>query len=851
MGNALKQNPFVLLWHTLAPAKEETLFYILCVVIGLASCVGVTATSNLLTVLVDQNARALLAADVRLQATHPMDDFIQKEVLSSGAHLLAHSQEFTAMVSRADNQGEAILVDVKAVDDHYPVRGGVALASGENFAEKMRAGEAVAEEPLFTRLHLALGQSITLGARQFVLQDRLSREPDRLTTLFRLGPRVIIPLERVAETGLRQLGSRIQYVVSVGLAEGENPEEMASRWQSAALAQGIQITTPMGSQKGAKRFIQRLNIFLQITSLLVLMLSGIGLAGAASNYMAHQGHSLAVLKYLGAGNRLLMWAVVGQLLKMAGLGSLMGAVLGGIFSHLLFYQLGDLVLGGKIFLLPWELFCIGVGFGLLVSLLFSLSPILRIRSTSVGSLLRSLDWELHLPDGRQERWIVAGVVLLLAIFMIYFAGQWRFGSGFLLGLTLCVVLLGLLAWMGLAILEKINLASPIVMLARDNLLGRRRGSMAVLVGLGVGFAVVMTIILLEHNLSWQMEQRLAERAPDFFFMDLQTDQVEPFQQLLEQFVEQKMDLRLTPVVRGRLVRLRGELVTTKMVQDNAEGWRLQREYVLTWSAQIPRGNRLVAGEWWSAATTEDGVSLEKQMADALGIGVGDAIAFDIQGVVVTALVKNIRQVDWSDMGLNFFVVFSPNLLAEAPTTWLATAAVRKGAAESLRLAMKEQFSNVSIVPTQEVMALVQNILVQVSWAAQSVATLAFVAGLLVLGVSVVGDRRRHFYQTALFRLLGATKGSVLKIICMEYALLATVAITFGLCVAQGVSFLLVWWILQDFWVWFPMVSVVGWGIGIVLVIGTGWITQRAELDRPLQRVLSASRNGCAIMYSEK
>jgi putative ABC transport system permease protein len=350
--------------------------------------------------------------------------------------------------------------------------------------------------------------------------------------------------------------------------------------------------------------------------------------------------------------------------------------------------------------------------------------------------------------------------------------------------------------------------------------------------------LLTTVALLQSVLGRQIDHEQRREAPSFFFLDVQSDQREPFARLLERAAGAPPTL--TPVVRARLSAIDGERLTRAVVERRRsrqeEGWYFTREYVLTWAAEPPSGNQLLRGRWWTAAEAAAGarVSVEEVAARHLGVDLGSRMTFDIQGVPVEAEVTSIRRVDWQSLTTNFFVVFSPGALEGAPATWVGTARVPAAAESGLQNAVVAAFPNVTAVPVRDVLERVNVVLGEIAVAVRLVALFTLGAGLLVTAGALTATRSQRLYESVVLRTLGATRGVVARAFAVEYGLLGAVAGLGGGLLATLLAWAVVRWVLDASWSFDPAPLVVGFAATIGLALAVGFLTTFRLLgEKPL------------------
>lgn len=826
---------FRIAWKTRRGARSHARFFAAAVWLGVVVLVAVAATANYLEQAVNHHARTLLAADLQLRATAPFPSFVKKHLQAPG-RVFAESLEFPAM-ARLPGSNRSLLIEVKAVAANHPLRGQVILSHGGALSDALANQGAVWEKNGLTRLSLAVGGLFSLGEATFRISDTLEQEPDRVTHPFRWGPRVMIPLERAEKTGLLRFGSRIKHVVSVRLAPGENPESIAKSIQNRAQLQGIRVFSPTNSQRSIRRFMRRFTLFIGLTAMLTLLAGGLAMAGAMGAHLRENRRTVAILKGLGADNSRIRHIFLWQMLFLALPGALLGAAAGIAFPWLL------LRLAGNLFATPFPympnplLAFGGALFGVTVAAASALGPLWWTRRVSPALLFRASGWGSVVETPLKTAWATTIPIIIIPAALISIrAGELKMGALFAVGLTGSLGLVAITAAGGLALLRRLALPTIHWRLAAHALVRRSGGTLTVVMALGLGLGVVIALLLLEQNLDHQIAGPLARRAPSFFFIDIQPNQTAPFRETIVPFVKKEGDLQMIPVIRGRLTQLKEKAIQPDQMTGHPESWRLTREYVLTQSETLPPGNRLSAGRWWDNPNAKE-ASLEANMAKNLGLAIGDTLTFDIQGIPVSAPITNLRDVRWSDLGLNFFVVFSPAVLKGAPLTHIATVATTPKREEALLAQVTHRFNNITALAVREVMETLQALFKRLANAVRLVAITAVIAGLLVLGVNIAASRRRRSREAAICRLLGATRRHLMHTAAAEFLMLGIVASTAGVAVGQAITALVIKVILDDPWIACPGLTGVAFGMGVLVILVVGLAGSYQELGRPVMQVL--------------
>ncbi|MBF0165730.1 MAG: FtsX-like permease family protein, partial [Magnetococcales bacterium] len=653
---------------------------------------------------------------------------------------------------------------------------------------------------------------------------------------FRWGPRLIIPFEQVNNTGLLGFGSRVTHVTLIRLPEGSDSASVARELIEETLGTGIRVMTPSDGQMSARRFIDRFTLFMRLLTLLTLLSTGNAMAGAMTAHARENRRQVAILQSLGVGHGAILGIFMLRILLVALPSALVGALLGSGWPLWLDSALTG---AGAAKGFSAVILLSGVVGGLLGSLLFSFGALWSLRSVTPMGLFRAVAWSGGGGFLRARwRWGVPLGLVLLAALAVGAQDGWKAGLLLVSGLSGGLLVLTLLARVMLWILGWLQPASLVWRLALRRLTAHGGGTLGSLVSLGLGMATLATMLFLERNIDQQLTERLPERVASFFLLDLQPDQEGTLRELASRHLRQGDDLRITPVVRGRLRALNGEEVTTAVATRHPQAWRFQRDYVLTWAEEPPVGNRIIQGRWWSDSRAME-VSLEREMARDLRLGLGDSVTFSILGVDVTATVTSIRDVAWSDMSLNFFVIFAPAVVEGVPFSHLASIRLDPDREEPFRAEVTRRMNNISLIAAREVMERAREMLERVIGSLRLAGGMAVAAGVIALLVAILLLERGRVREVAIVRLLGARQGDLRQVAWREFWLLGICASGAGVIVGQGIAWAVIRFMLQDRWDWLPGITFATLTGGALLVAGTGYLAARRDLERPIAEALRA------------
>lgn len=805
------------------------LIFLTCIALGVAAIGGVNSVARSITAGVANEGQVLLGGDMRFELNQ-RETSREELAFLEGLGTLATSANMRSM-ARLEDGSDQTLAEVKAVDDAYPLFGALvtepALPLGELLEARDGVFGAVAPDLLFERLGVAPGSRIKLGTALFELRAKLVAEPDAASDGFGFAPRLMVSLEGLNAAGLIQPGSLVEFAYKVKLAG--NPEEAdlteLRRQAGQKFPQaGWSIRTRLNAAPSLSANIERFSQFLTLVGLTALVVGGVGVGNAVRAYLESKRGVIATFKSLGASGSFVVTVYLVQILIIAGIGIAIGLVLGALMPFAATAALSSVIpvpVEGSVY--PGALGMAAL-FGLLVTLAFALLPLGRARDVPATALFR----ELGVESGRLPRRIyllaVALLVLALAGMAIWFSDDRRIATIFVGAVVFSFVVLRSVGQLvQFAARKSPRVRHVALRLAIGNI--HRRGALtpSVVLSLGLGLTLLVTLALIDGNLRQQISGSLPERAPNFFFVDIQSTEVEKFADFLTKESPAGKLVRV-PMLRGRIIELNG--VDVQKVKIPAEGgWVLRGDRGLTYAANIPENATLAEGEWWpSGYEGEPLLSFAAQEGRELGLKLGDTITVNVLGRNVTARIANFREVKWESMGINFVMVFSPNTFAGAPHSWLATLlAPDASVADEAHLlnAVTRVFPTVTTVRVKDALDVVNRIVTQLGTAIRAAASVALIASVLVLSGALAAGNRARVHDAVVLKTLGATRRTLISAFSLEYALIGLATAIFALAAGGTAAWFVVARIMNLPSSFMPEVAVATVIVALVLTVGFG------------------------------
>ena len=741
--------------------------------IGVAVVIAVTSVTTIgfftdrVHRALDRQANQLLGADLVVAADRPLAHAFAAEALARGL-AVTRMMRFPSMAARGDKN---VLSSIKVVTPGYPLRGELRIAdrlyAADRRADSIPApGTVWVDEKLFTQLELAIGDSIDLGAGKLKVAAILTLEPDSAIGFINAGPRIILNEADIDATGLVQTGSRISYRLQI--AGAANGVETYRKWALAHLQPGQRVEGIRDARPEIQAALDRAEKFLSLAALISVVLAAVAIALAARRFLQRHLNGCAMMRCLGASQGLVVRLYFAHFVLLGLAASTVGCALGIVAQLMLARWLGSLV--AVELPAPGVLPAVyGLITGLVLLLGFALPPLVSLGKVPT---LRVLRRELGTPGSMGLAGYVLGLVMIGGM-ILWKAHDVRLGGLVFGGFIAAMLVAGGVTWVLLRLLSGLRSNGVSWRFGVANLRRRTLGSIIQIVAIGIGIMALLTLTLIRGDLLKAWQASLPPDAPNRFVVNIQRDQLKP---LAEFFAARDIaQPALFPMVRGRLIRINERSVASADYSDERARRLIDREFNLSWADKLRSDNRILAGRWWSgAAARKDQFSVEEGIAETLGIHLGDTLAYDIAGSVVTAAVTSLRKVDWDTFNVNFFVIAPPGLLDSQPVSYITSFYLPPGNVDLLN-GLVRQFPNFLLIDVAQVMSQVQKMMDQVARAVQFVFLFTLFAGLAVLYAAIASTQDERFYRAAIMRTLGASRGQLVRANLAEFAVIGALA----------------------------------------------------------------------------
>ncbi len=815
-----------------------------CMALGIAALVALSGLRAAIGDAVSQRARSLMGADLRLRARTPFSEPIEAAIakLTGGDAASRATVTSFGSMALAQRSGRSRLVHVQAVEPGFPFYGEIVTEPGSQWEALGAGAHAIVDPAVLIQLDVEVGEVLKVGQQAFTIRAAALKAPGSFGLRASVAPRVFIPARYLEATGLVQQGSMVEYLAYLK-APGDL-DAWAENSRPLLEAERTTARTVTGYQEDLSESFATLTRYLGLVGLTALLLGGVGVAAGIRVFVREKLDTAAVLRALGATSR----EVTAVYLAQAGLLGMAGATLGVALGWGVQAILPDLLAG----FLPVQLsfrpdpsvavvgFVLGVG----VSVLFAAWPLLELRRvTPLRALRRDVE---PAPPHAPPVVIAIGLVAALVGAALWQAPSLKVGLFFAAGLAAAVgVLVGTAHLLTRSLRHHVPRRAPYwFRQGVANLFRPRNQTLPAVLTVGFGLFLVASVQLLQTNLLGELGADMRPDRPNVVVFDVQADQRDAVLAMMES-AGTRIDDK-APMVPARITGVRGENAeavraesgeTEALTEEERDArWALRREYRLTYRDALRDTEEVVAGSWWNGPHSGDGpvpVSLDRELSERLGLGLGDSVTWNIQGVPIESVVTNLREIDWGRFSTNFFVVFPTGVLEDAPQSVVLLGHLADETARAeLQRDLVGEFPNVSVLDASFLLRAVDAIVQQVSLAVRFMAALTLATGLVVLIAAASTSRFQRVREALLLRTLGGRARTVRRILTTESFVLGAMAASVGLGLATLAAWALVTFLFEHaFHV--PVLDLAAlWVVTVAISTALGFAHAGPALRRP-------------------
>jgi len=828
-------------WRDSRKNRSRLFLFISSIILGIAALVAIYSLGNNLRQNIDDQAATLIGADLALSGNKAIDGKVKDFVDSLGTER-SEERSFASMILFPKGGGNR-LAQVKALEGNFPYYGEletIPVTAGKTFRDKK---EALVDQTLMLQYQAKVGDSIKIGEVTFAIAGILQKAPGQTGLTSTVAPSVYIPMRFLDQTGLMQKGSRIAYRYYIKFAPKTDVEPFVKKLEKRFEAADLDYRTVQSQKEDTGRSFKDLTRFLALVGFVALLLGCIGVASAIHIYIKEKISSIAILRCLGvkATQAFLIYLI--QIMGIGIIGSVLGAILGTAIQQFLPMVIKDFLPFTLTTDISWLAIGQGLAIGTLISVLFSLPPLLSIRKVSPLNVLRA-SGESTSIEKDPVTWLLYTLIVLFI-----------FGFSFLQMRTWIEALVFTASILG-AFLVLFGMASALMWLTRKffptswsylwrqglaNLFRPNNQTAILIVSIGLGTALICTLLFTQEILLTRVNLSTSGNQPNIVLFDIQSNQKEAVLALAkEQHVPVNQSVS---IVNMRLEEINGRGASDfkKDTTDQQSARIFGREYRVTFRDSTTSSEKITKGKWQGTYKNDGSlipISLEQGFAERSRVKLGDTMVFNVQGTMMSTVVASLREVNWGEVQTNFLVVFPKGVLEEAPQFHVMLTHVANAAASArFQQAIVRQFPNISIIDLALVLRVLDDIFNKIGFVIRFMAGFSILTGIIVLIASVLISKYQRLQESVLLRTLGASRKQIFTITALEYFFLGSLAALTGIILAAAGS-----WSLARFSFEAEFKPAI-WPVAIVflfvslLTVIIGLINSRGILSKPPLEVL--------------
>ena len=807
---------------------------------GIAAVVAIGSLNYSLQSDLDRNARELLGADLVVNGNKKFEPEVLKAFDST--KLEQASQSDMASMVMFMNTRQARLVRVLSLAGDYPFYGNFATQPSDAYA-KMKSGRFVMlDETLATQYEVSSEDSVKIGNTLFKVAGVVQKSPGGAAILSTFTPSVYISQSELDSTGLVQFGSRVTYRRYFKTSSESAAEKLGEKLKPVLRKYGHGYDTVQERRRELGEGFLSVYRFFSLLAFVALILGCIGVASSVHIYAREKREEVAVLRCVGSSGWQAFNIYFIQVFVLGIIGSVAGAALGVLIQQVIPVVFKDFVPVELQFGISWEAVAQGLVLGMIVSVLFTILPLVAVRFVPPLTVLRA-GFEPNRIFSKTKWTAIILIILFPVLAASYQTRSFISGGLFSLGLF---VALGSLALVATGLLFLVRKYFPknarfIFRHAMSNLFRPNNQTTVLMVTIGLGAFIIATLNVIQSSLLNQVEFTGNENQSNTILFDIQPHQKEGVIKLIK---EHRLPVnQVVPIITCRLSEIKGRSIDSlqKDTTDHIPNWALTREYRVTYRDSLHVSEELTKGELHSLKKNQKDsvwVTISEGMQESLGVDVGDSLTFDVQGVPIKAHISGWRKVDWPKDPPNFIFVFPKGVLEQAPQIWVATTRIDDPVkANKFQQELVMNYSNVSLIDLRLVLSTINEIFDKVALVIRFLALFSIITGLVVLAGAVLNSKFLRIKENVLLRTIGARTKQLTLITLIEYAYLGLFSALTGIILS-----LLSGWLLAKFFFKvtfsFSGLELLLIGIGVItLTTFIGWWNSRQVITTPPLQVL--------------
>ena len=794
--------------HQIIRSRNQALLFVMCVVLSIIFMVALGGFSESITYSLLKDAKSLHAADIIIRSRSPFSASLKEAVVQLEQKDFVESEsayEFYSMV-RDPVENRTLLSGIKVVGPKYPFYGRVELHSGKELRETLEKGSVIVEKNLLDRLDLQIGSPLQVGQATLQIKDLVQKEPDRPIRFFSLGPRVFVSSKDLSELDLIDKGSRIGYSILLKVLDSKHLNRITDGLKAVA-ADHERVETFRSAESRIKRFFDNFLFYIGLAGLFTLLLAGIGIQSSLTSLLRENEETIAIMKTVGAGGRFVITQYSLMVFFLGMVGTAIGITSGFFTQHILIFLLRSFLPYGFEFIFSWKALFQGLTLGIIVVMLFTFMPLLRIKDIKPYAIFRKE--RAVAPRLLWQALISIGILSLFTVTVIWQLRDASFGLRFVAGAIGFILLNAGLIHLILKAVKNLRVSA---LAPRQSLKGLFRPGNAtklILITLTASLTVIFSIYFIERNLDESFVRSYPKDSPNVYFIDIQPNQKADIAGVLG-------DTVYYPIVRARMVSINGNPIDRKKQRMRRRD-NLARMFNLTYRNYLLPDESISKGkDLFGHNRRGVPVSILDTVQEMADIDIGDTITFRIQGIPLEARVSSIRTRIKGSIQPYFYFVFPENILEKAPQTIFTALRVEAESVAGLQNRIVSRFPNVSVIDVTHVISTFAGVMRKLSGIIRLFTFLSIAAGFLILISSVFATRLARIRESVYFKILGAKKRFVLSVFAYENFFIGLVSAVLASGFSQAASYL-----ISTYFFHIPYRSF--WGVCLLMITGAAML----------------------------
>ena len=814
---------FKLSYRELRGSIKEFKIIIISIFLGVFIICAVGSVSENLKYEINNKSNILLGGDFELSATYQPFPVQIKNWLDNNGKTTHIIELRTMLLSKILNEQKQRLVELKAVDNYWPLIGSLSVIPKIPINKSMKKIDNIhgvlIDESLKMQLKINVGDILNLGQTKIQIRGIIIKEPDRLFSFATFGSRLLVTKEALKDSKIVVPGSLVKYKVKF---IPTNKNLKLTFLKNLIQDTNISIKTIKNSTNNFNKFIEKTSLFISFVGLISLLISGVGISNGVNGYLIKKIKNIAIFKTLGAKSSTIFQIYFLQIIFVFIISSIPAVFLGVTIPFLLSTLISENLLTSfqpAIFINP---IIMSLLFGMIVCLLFTIIPISRTYQIKPIQLIRMSSNHSLNNFSKKIKVLILILILSLCLLILKLTGDLKTSFYMFTVIFFSFIILISSTHLLFILLKKINFkVGSISELSRKSLIRPGSFSKPIVMSFSIGLSLLITLNIIEGSLDYKITNTINQEAPNYFLIDIQPNQIDKVKKITSDIIDLK-SLNSQPMLRGRITEIKGIKVDKLTVNKDVQ-WVLKSDRAFSWSNKIPSNVNLISGKWWPQ--DYDGpilISIGEKIAKGLNLKIGDNIKFNVLGRSFKAKIFNTREILWQNMGINFVFILSKNDIERAPHTWIATLTNKnEKSINDIVERIVNNFANISYISVNESFKAIKSVLNLLITIINSIAFLTLFSGVIVLSGILSVSKKDKLYEVAIFKVLGASPKKIIILWFQEYLIIGFMTSLISSIIGLSISYFLLRYVFDiDYHVNFLNLSLLSLIVPIIIIIIT-------------------------------